>query len=239
MNVRVAIIITAALSTATCTGDTTLPPGSPAPVNQNATVAGMVWLHDTGGVKPDANVQLDVWVQTGNSGQRLAPTYAGPDGRFSLTVPTGALLRVRAGWHMDVPPRYQPCVAAIAATGNTSLDVHTIADPAQLGAHLPSGLLVNGPTISGTVFETTALGRQPVPDVLVSLDMFGGLGDVSATTLTDAHGGYVLCGLGGAAATTPSVASTYVYASKSGYRLADVGMVYLNGNTIRDIELQR
>jgi hypothetical protein len=243
------VSIAAALGTIACDRSTTTPSSSGIPtpvVGQNATVAGTVWLHDTGGVKPDANVQLDAWVQigtegsgTGVSGRRLAPTNAGPDGRYSFTVPTGALLRVRAGWHGDVPPRYQPCVAAIAATGNTNLDVHTIVDPAQLGAHLPSELLVNTPTLSGRVFETTALGQQPVPDVRVELDMLSGLGDVSATTLTDSDGAYVLCGLGDAAATAPGVAITYVYASKSGYRLADVGIVHLNGNTIRDIELQR
>ena len=39
--------------------------------------------------------------------------------------------------------------------------------------------------------------------------MFGGLGDVSATTLTDSDADYVLCGLGG-------VGSTYGFALKSG-----------------------
>ena len=129
------------------------------------------------------------------------------------------------------------CVTAIGASGNTNLDVHVIADPAQLGAHLPGALLVDTPTLSGRVFETTALGRQPVPGVLLEVDMFSGLGDVSATTLTDADGGYVLCGLGGAGASFTG--SPYIYASKSGYQLADVGTVLVNGNTVRDIELQR
>ena len=247
MNVRVvtlirAVSITAALGTTACDRSTTTPSSSvsPTPVSQNVTVAGTVWLHDAGGVKLGANVQLDAYVQVGTEGSgtgvfgwRLAPTSSGPDGRYSFTVPTGAFVRVY------VHARYQPCVTATAATGNTNLDVHIVVDPAQLGAHLPSELLVNTPTLSGRVFETTALGRQPVPDVTVMLDMVSGLGDVSATTLTDSDGNYVLCGLGGAAATAPGAASTYVYASKSGYRLADVGFVHLNGNTIRDIELQR
>jgi hypothetical protein len=232
-----------ALTSFACSGDSVLttPPPTQVPVS-SVTVAGTVWLHDTGGVKPYANVQMNAWVQigtegsgTGVSGRRTAPISSGPDGRYSFTVPTGALVRV----YTDSLASYQPCVTAIAATGNANLDVHAIVDPAKLGAHLPSELLVDTPTLSGTVFETTALGRRPVPDVRVQLDMFGGLGDVSAQTLTDSDGGYVLCGLGGAAATAPHIASTYVYASKSGYRLADVGAVYLNGNTIRDIELQR
>ena len=237
MNVRVvglmrAAMLTAVLGATACDRSTTTP--SPL-VSPNATVTGMVWLHDTGGVKPAANVQLAAWVQsgtegsgTGVSGQRTAPTSSGPDGRYSFTIPTGAFFRL----YVDSLAVYQPCVTAIAATGNTNLDVHSIVDPAKLGAHLPSELLVNTSTLSGTVFETTALGRQPVPGVRLSLDMFFGLGDVSATTLTDSDGRYVLCGLGG-------VSSTYVWALKSGYRTADVGNVPLNGNTIRDIELQR
>ena len=147
------------------------------------------------------------------------------DGRYTFTVPTGALL------HLRVAADYQPCVAAITATGNINRDVHIIADPAHLGAHLPGDLLIETPTLSGTVFETTPLGRDVVPGVRVELDMLG-VGDASATTLTDSDGRYILCGLGG-------FAVTYVSASKSGYRVADVGSVHLDGNTIRDIELQR
>ena len=111
--------ITAALGTTAC-DHSTAPPTEPSPfvsptqVGQDATVAGTVWLHDTGGVKLGANVQLDAWVQigtegsgTGVSGRRLAPSSSGPDGRYSLTVPTGALVRVYAY------ARYQPCVTAI------------------------------------------------------------------------------------------------------------------------------
>jgi hypothetical protein len=241
MNARAAALIgvvsiTAALATTACDRSTTPPRAvlptepspsvSPTPVGQTATVAGLVWLRDTGGVKPYANVNVWGWVQMERSGHRVGPVSSGADGRYSFTVPTGALLRVQ------VAAAYQPCVTSIAATGNANRDVHIIVDPAKLGAHLPRELLVDTPTLSGMVFETTALGRQPVPDVRVELDMLDGLGDVSATTLTDSDGRYVLCGLGG-------VASTYVYASKSGYGLADVGTVQLNGNTIRDIELQR
>ena len=82
------------------------------------------------------------------------------------------------------------------------------------------------------VFENTPGGKQPVSGVRLEVDMLWGLGDVSATTLTDSDGHYVLCGLTGN--------SPYVYASKAGFKGSDVGTVSLtNGNTIRDIELQR
>ena len=232
-SVAIILAFIVALTSFACSGDpVTTPAPTQVPVS-SVTVAGTVWLHDTGGVKPYANVQVIAYVETGHSGQFTAPISSGPDGRYSFTVPTGALVRVYTG----SLPSYQPCVTAIAATGNTNLDVH-IVDPAQLGAHLPSELLNDTPTLSGTVFETTALGRQPVPDVRVQLDMFRGLGDVSAQTLTDSDGRYVLCGLGGAA-TGFFDWPPYVYALKSGYKSADVGTVQVNGNTIRDIELQR
>jgi hypothetical protein len=233
-----ALTITTALGTAACDHSApSAPPLSPSqpsppvspnpvpnPVNQIATVSGVVWLHDAGGVKPYASVNVWGWVQMDRSGYRIGPVTSGVDGRYTLTVPLGALLRVQ------VAAASQPCVTA--ATGNATHDVHIIVDPAQLGAHLPMELLADTPTLAGMVFETTVQGRQPVSGVRVELDMLDGMGDVSATTLTDSEGRYVLCGLGGAA-------STYVYASKSGYALADVGTVRLNGNTIRDIELHR
>ena len=105
MNVRVvaltgAVAIAAALGATACNRYTALPPGSPTPVvGQNSTVAGTVWLHDTGGVKLDANVQMDVWVQTGNSGRRLAPTNAGPDGSYKFRFrPALCSASVPGGW---------------------------------------------------------------------------------------------------------------------------------------------
>ena len=61
-----------------------------------------------------------------------------------------------------------------------------------------------------------------MPGVLLEVDMVSGLGDVSATTLTDSDGGYVLCGLGAGSSFT---ASPYIWALKSGYQTADVGTV--------------
>ena len=202
------------------------PSVGPSAAVEHAVVSGVVWQHDANGTKPYAGVRVWGWSQLERSGSRIGPTETGADGRYSFTVPVGALLRVQ------VAATYQPCVAAISVAGNAKRDVHLVVDSAQLGAHLPAELLADIPTLSGLVFENAAEGRQAVPGVRVELDMIYGLGDVSATTLTDSDGRYVLCGLGG-------TDSTYVYASKTGYQLADVGTVYLNGNTIRDIELHR
>jgi hypothetical protein len=54
------------------------------------------------------------------------------------------------------------------------------------------------PTLSGTVFERTAQGVRPVPDIKLTGDFSAGLGwGPSATTVTDANGRYLLCGVDG------------------------------------------
>jgi hypothetical protein len=199
---------------------------SPSPVAQNATISGVVWQHASDSVKPLGAASVWGWVQTAGSGWRVGPIQTDGDGRYSFQVPIDAWLRV------EVFSPYQPCVVTISASSNVSHDVHIVADPAQLGAHLPAELLAATPTLSGLVFENTPAGEQPLSGVRLEVDMLWGLGDVSATTLTDSDGRYVLCGLAGN--------SPYIYASKAGFKGGDVGTVSLTGvNTIRDIELQR
>ena len=137
------------------------------------------------------------------SAHRIGPVGTDADGRYTFQEVPGTFIRVQ------VAANYQPCVAGVSVTGNATRDVDIISDPDQLGAHLPAQLLADTPSLSGLVFETTAEGRRPVAQVRVELDMIYGMGDVSATTLTDTEGRYLLCGLSGHA-------STYVYASKAG-----------------------
>ena len=228
-----AVSITAVLGTIACKQATPFPQanlptspsaGSGSPVD-TATVTGSVWLHDKGVVTPTREPSCGAG-QTERFGSLTVPSASRMAGN-SFTVQTGAVLYVRVSADC-----HQPCVAAITATGITNRDLHIIADPAQLGAHLPRDLLLEIPTLSGTVFETTALGRQVVPGVRVELDVLG-IDDASATTLTD--------GDGQVHPVRPRRFRGEVRsASKSGYRAADVRVeFYLDGNTIRDIELQR
>ena len=239
MKVRVALLIAAVATTGTLgtiACDRSMPgpdlaaapfaPIGPTPTSQHATVSGIVWFRGAGGVKPYAGVNVWGWAQMAGSGQRIGPVSTDAGGRYIFQVLPGTFVRVQ------VAANYQPCVAGVSITGNVTRDVHIISDPDQLGGHLPAPLLNDTPSLSGLVFEITAQGRQPVAQARVELDMIYGLGDVSATTLTDTEGRYVLCGLSGHD-------STYVYASKAGYRLGDVGTVALNGDTVHDIELQR
>lgn len=239
----VCAVIVAALVTMACEGstmparDATL---QPSPINQPQLTAintsastqptvlsGTVWLHTGAGVQPYSDAKVWGWADFGNYGHRVGPVTTDANGRYAFSVVAGMLLRVQ------VAATYQPCVTDVPITGNGTRDVHVIRDSTQLGANLPTELLAEIPQLSGRVFEIAKDGvRQPVAQARVELDMLDGMGDVSATTLTDAQGQYVFCGLAGHT-------STYVYASKPGYLLADVGTVALNGDTARDIELKR
>ena len=118
---------------------------------------------------------------------------------------------------------YQPCAVRADVRGDLSRDVRVVSDPRQLGARLPPELLFDTPTLSGVVTELTSDGRRPLSDVRVELDGLGGLGLVTATTLTDAEGRYVLCGL-------RNESATYLFASKASYKLFEQ-TVALSGST--------
>ena len=143
-----------------------------------------------------------------------------------FSAPIGSRVRLGTGG-----AGYQPCAVTIAVEGDVTRDVHVVEDPRQLGARLPPELLADTLTLSGQVFEIDESGRHPVAAVRVETDGLFGLGLVTATTLTDADGRYVLCGLQG----DPS---TVVFASKQGYQLFEA-TTPLNGNTTLDIEIRR
>jgi hypothetical protein len=198
------------------------------PAGQNSsTISGTVWLHTAEGVKPYADATLFGWVELGSAGRTTGPVRLDANGRYSFAASSGAKVRMHiAGF------AYQPCAVTLSATGDVIRDFRVVSDPLQLGASLPAELLAETPRLSGTVFEVTADGRRPLKDVRVELDGLLGMGLVTATTLSDSDGRYVLCGLNGET-------STYVYASKAGYTLADLGTVRLGGDTTLDIELRR
>ena len=201
---------------------------TPIPTTLMASVSGTVWLHAPDGVRPFPTAHVGGWVETGSQGSWMWATVDA-NGRYRLNVPEGARVRIQAGGNGAF---YQPCAITLHTVGNVNRDVRVVSDTAQLGAHLPSALLAQTPTLSGFVYEVAEDGRRiPVRDARVELDGLFGLGFVAATTLTDANGRYVFCGLDGDA-------STHLYASKTMYALFEATARF-GGNTTRDIEMRR
>ena len=199
-----------------------VPPSTPF-----VTVSGTVWIHGTAGVRRYANGRMFGWVEEATRGGTTGPVPTDADGRFSFTVPPGAQVRLQSA-----ADGFQPCQVVVRANTDVTEDIHVVADRQQLGSRLPAELLARTPVISGIVYEKAADGRRtPVADARLSLDSLGGLGFVAATTLTDAEGRYILCGLA-------DDSSTYVFAWMEGYGLFE-SRVRLAGNTTLDIELHR
>lgn len=190
-----------------------------------ATISGNVWLHAADGVKAYAS-PVGGWTEFADRGSWAWGTNAG--GRYTLPVPVGARVRLQVGGQVAV---YQPCAVTLQADDNVSRDLHVVSDVAQLGARLPSELMAQMPRLSGVVYENVDGRRTPISEVRVELDGLYGLGLVTATTLTDRDGRYVLCGLDGEGA------GTYLFASKAGYALFS-SSVTIAGNTVLDIELR-
>jgi hypothetical protein len=212
--------------TAPSAASPSVPPAPAAPNTPGPTISGTVWLHTADGVRPFANVSVFGWIESGRSGRTTGRVPTDANGRYEFSAPLGSRVRIHVGGLA-----YQPCEVNVNVAGDVTRDIHAVTDRLQLGAHLPAELLASAPTISGEVFETNEDGRHRLAEVRVELDGLFGLGLVTATTLTDADGRYVLCGLEGES-------STYLFASKAGYQLFEKS-VGVNGNTTLDIELRR
>lgn len=204
------------------------PPLAVPPAAPRVTMSGTVWIHDAGGVRRDANSTIFGWVQQPTHGYSTGPMPTDANGRFSFAVPQGAQVRLQN----TVREGFQPCQVVIRADTDVAADIHVVVDRQQLGARIPAELRARTPTLSGLVFERATDGRlTPLADAYISVDGLNGGDWLSATTLTDAEGRYIVCGL-------TDEPSTYLYASKSGYRPFE-SSVNLAANTSLDIELHR
>lgn len=233
----VTAIMTASTMTAGCNGavapsapervgmvpQPAIPTPPPAPA---ATISGTVWEHAADGVKPFANQVLFGWVETERGGFTTGRITIDAAGRYSIPLPVE-----KARVSITVSGARQPCAVTLTPSGPSTQDVHVVTDPAQLGANIPPQLAAMTPTLSGMVYETTAEGRQPVKDASIELDSLHGLGNLIATTLTDANGRYVLCAV-------PQLSGLYLFASKPGFTPFETGTNLL-GQTTLDIELRR
>ena len=151
-------------------------------------------------------------------------------GQYVFRAPVGSRLRIFFGWPSPV---YQPCAVTVAVTGEIRRDLAGVMDERQLGASLPPPLRSQSPTLSGVVFEATSGGPHHLGGVRIDVDGTGSGGDVlTASTLTDNDGRFVVCGL-------ELDTAIGISASKAAYRTVGK-LVSLTGDaTTLDIELQR
>jgi hypothetical protein len=188
-------------------------------------VSGRVWLYGTGGAMLATSGSVSGWIERAGHPRttQMAPIAA--DGRYQLYAPEGATV------FLTGPSSFlQPCAARTIVNGEVTLDLHTINDPAVLGANLPEALSAQAPTLSGIVYRQTPSGPLPLPNATVQLNTANGIGPIIAQTRTDTQGRYVLC----AVHATPDLA---VVASLAEHNVS-TSSEDLRGVTTLNIELR-
>jgi hypothetical protein len=216
------------LTTSACGGSP--PPSVPAPAiptGQGPSVAtsalsGVVSDSITPGGRPVAGAIVWSWYQADGSGRHGGQSSTDAEGRYRLVAPAGVFAILFA----DKPGYVQPCVAAANVAADTSLDIQLVPEAAA-AAGMPPGLKVASPIVSGVVFESTPQGRKPVAGARITAERILDL--VTATTITDAEGRYMVCAI--------PPGSIGITATKSGGIIAE-GAAIVAGDTVLDLEVK-
>jgi Domain of unknown function (DUF5666) len=165
---------------------------------------------------------------TGMNGPLLVDAY----GRFTARVPQGSRLLVAA----NRPGYVQPCSQMIDADTNPSFEIEIVAESTLDSANPPlPASAVGKSTFTGSVYEQTASGPQPISGV--ALSFWIDTGDLFfASTISDRNGHYFACDLPRGPGFGDGIE---VWARRSGYLDAIVDMVRTDTDTVLDIEMKR
>ena len=151
---------------------------------------GTVFETTPDGRRPVPGAYINV-LSYGPKGGYGITAYADAEGRYTVnTLASGSAVLVHAMGGLDGVGfhRHQPCVATAVLQEDTRLDVEF-----NLTQVRGSG---GSPIVSGTVFDTTATGRQPVGNrqVLYYSQVLPYSATIlAAHTITDANGRFEFC----------------------------------------------
>ena len=142
---------------------------------------------------PLANQFLNVWVDLPEGGGYSQWLISGPvstdsAGRFSVTGLPDSKVSMWAGAH----GYQQPCGVRVDMLGDVTRDIEVVVTSTWNRLDPLRPLTAREPTFTGTVYEETPTGRQPVVGATVE---GAADDDTRATTLTDLQGRYFLCDL--------------------------------------------
>jgi len=148
---------------------------------------------------PIANAAINVWVQTRTSGFSWwyvtgRGYYSSADGRYEVSRLPSAQIQLWAGGAFQ-QGYVQPCAVTFDMTSDVVRDIEVVSI-ATLNSTAPQRpITARGPALTGTVYEVTPAGRQPVAGAFIWVDGQDHNGLVVAQTMTDLNGQYFLCDL--------------------------------------------
>lgn len=188
---------------------------------------------------PLAHVAIYMWDQSSNRGGFTRGQVAATDsaGHFEAGIGGGPTDQLYV--QTSLQGYFQPCAVTVGSTSDVTRNIelvsaqtlNALAPPPPLAARL-------APTLTGTVYEVTPTGRQPLAGANVIVDALDGMGLVVATTQTDLSGHYLLCDW-------PSGRDVIFEAFKEGYTgdggyiTSDFGPVDPPQSTTHDFDLKK
>jgi hypothetical protein len=158
------------------------------------TITGTITELGPQGQQPVAGARIDVYLYSSNRSGHWMSDITEADGRYELWgIPSGAIALLYAGKGNGLE-YVQPCVHEVTVTSDMSLDIEIVPTSAGGAAANTAARLGLGTFLTGVVYGQLPDGtRAPLPDAWVALD--GDITPLAATTITDADGRYVLCGI--------------------------------------------
>jgi len=203
----------------------------PVPVGRH-TLSGLVFDAYRG---PAANMPINGWVEIVELGGGVSWSssiggglFTNAAGRFEIPgLPDSRVKLWAGGWRQGY---FQPCAVTVDMTADVAHDIEVVTADTLNSLSPPRPITAREPTLTGTVYEVSSTGRQPVVGALLEADGADGLGLVLANTLTDQSGRYFLCDMG------PGM-SLGVW--KDGYVTKEIYPVGGSPSTTLDIEIAK
>jgi hypothetical protein len=179
------------------------------------------------GQRPVAGARVYVHLYAPHRGGHWMSDVTETDGRYELWgIYTDAIAVLTVGTDGVY---VQPCVHQVTVTSDVSVDIEIVPRSAGGAAANAAARRGSGLFLTGVVFGQGPDGtRVPIPDAMVFLD------NVTATTMTDADGRYVLCGIPRGRHELDATAPGGYDISKNPTRTMDIA-----GDTTFDVELKR
>jgi hypothetical protein len=189
------------------------------------TVDGLVFDANRG---PIADAPINLWVQLAREGYSYwwarGPLRSDAIGRYrAIQLPDSRI----ALWAAK-PGYVQPCGIDIDLRASVTVDIEVMAEETFDSLSPPRPISAGEPTFTGTVYEDTPSGLQPVPGARIAAEKFE---DVSAVTLSDLRGHFFLCKL--------PPAGIEIWVMKPGYKTKTVFPVDTSRSNTLDIVIER
>ena len=175
-----------------------------------------------------AGASINLWVQGAGAGYSYwwahGPLHSDEAGRFSAPSLPEAQITILAFKDGFV----QPCAVILDLRESVAVNVEMAAESTLSAPNPPQPQSAQAPTLTGIVYETTDVGRQPVEGARLWAEHLLEVG--AATSVTDPDGAYFLCNL-------PQRLALWV--TKPGFSDTVIWQVDTSQSSVLDIEMKR